>query len=209
VLGHNQDKFLKERIYGPLGMKDSTYYLTEEQVKRTAPTIKSDAEFRQGKVHDPLAYYSVNKDYSSGNAGLFSTAPDLEKYCKMILNQGSYNGKQIIKPGLVHLMTSIQSPEGTDARRGLGFGVSESFPWATSLNQSIGNEVAAHTGYTGTLVRIDKHAKTYLVLLTNRVYPDDKAKVTPLRKAVITTMLESQPIYAEIVEKEKEAEPAE
>ena len=76
------------------------------------------------------------------------------------------------------------------------------------MNQTIGNEVAAHTGYTGTLVRIDKHAKSYLVLLTNRVYPDDKAKVTPLRKSIITTMLEGQPIYEAIVEKEKEVQPA-
>ncbi len=205
ILGYNQDKFLRERIYGPLGMKDTTYYLTEEQKRRTAPTIKSESEFRQGEVHDPLAYYSVSEEYAPGNAGLFSTAPDLAKYCCMILQKGTYNGKEIFTPGTVQLMTTKQVPEGVDINRALAFGIHEDFPWATSLNQKRGHEVVGHTGYTGTYIRIDKYARNYLVLLTNRVYPDDSGKVTPLRKAVIRLLVESNPLYKDVIpEKEDE-----
>lgn len=205
VLGHNQDIFLKKRVYQPLGMKDTTYYLTDEQMRRTAPTI-GGTEFRQGKVHDPLAYYSVSNDYSPGNAGLFSTAPDLAKYCSMILNQGKYKGIQIMQPGTVILMTTPQMPEAVNVRRAIGFGISESFPWATSLNQALGHEVASHTGYTGTLIRIDKYANNYLVLLTNRCYPDDKQQVTKLREAVIKTLVECSPLYKDITPETKPSE---
>ncbi|MCD6385340.1 beta-lactamase family protein [Candidatus Sumerlaeota bacterium] len=204
ILGYNQDTFLKERVYKPLGMLDTTYFLTPEQKKRSAPTIKSATEFRQGEVHDPLAHYSISKAYAPGNAGLFSTAEDLEKYCRMILNRGTYNGKEILKPDVVHLMTTVQTPPAVEEKRAIGFDVWETFPWSTPLNQKIGREVVGHTGYTGTLIRIDKYAGNYLILLTNRVYPNDKAKVTPLRKAIMRVLLESCPLYKDIVAKQPE-----
>ncbi len=206
ILGFSQDILLKEQVYFPLGMKDTTYYLSDEQKKRTAPTIGTANEFRQGEVHDPLAHYSVSDEYAPGNAGLFTTALDLEHYARMILNKGEYMGRRIINEELIEKMTTPQNPEGVDNKRALGFGISETYPWATSLNQRPGQEVASHSGYTGTYLRIDKYAQNYLILLTNRVYPDDSAKVTPLRKAVISTLVESSPLYKDVVQEHEEEE---
>ncbi|MCX7765952.1 MAG: serine hydrolase, partial [Candidatus Sumerlaeia bacterium] len=163
------------------------------------PTIKSEMEFRQGDVHDPLAYYAVSPEYAPGNAGLFSTAIDLEKYCRMILNCGKSEKKEIFNCGILQLMTMNGIPPGINARRGLGWDIFEKFPWGTSLNTTPTLEVIGHTGYTGTLIRIDKYARNYLILLTNRVYPDDKAEVKSLRESVMKLLVESCPLYETVV----------
>lgn len=195
VLGYTQDKFLKETVYGPLGMTDTTYYVTAEQRRRTAPTIKNEKEFRQGDVHDPLAYYSVSPEYAPGNAGLFSTAIDLEKYCRMILNCGKSEKKEIFNCSILQLMTMNAIPAEIKAIRGLGWDIFEKYPWGTPINATPTLEVIGHTGYTGTLIRIDKYARNYLILLTNRVYPDDKADVKSLRESVMKILIESCSLY--------------
>lgn len=113
----------------------------------------------RGYVHDDLAASSGGVE---GNAGLFSNAPDLAKFCQMMLNEGNYRGDRIISRQTVGLFTS--SPlEPRRIYRGLGFDKRRS---DTKLGKGYG-----HTGFTGTMIWMDPESDIYMVFLCNRVNP--------------------------------------
>lgn len=172
--GQKQEDLLKERVYGPLGMPDTGYVLSEEQVRRAAPTLElADGSWLQGVVHDPLANYHGSVDHSPGNAGLFSSAPDLAAWCEMILGEGQRHGIRVFKPSTVFRMTANLAPVAADNRRGLGWDIYESDEYTTGFNTGNGSRAIGHTGYTGTFLWLDQHSGTYVVLLTNRTFPNE------------------------------------
>jgi CubicO group peptidase (beta-lactamase class C family) len=183
--GQTLDQFVESRVFGPLGMRDTRYNPPEALKPRIAPTEIED--FRGGHVwgvvHDETAWVLGGV---SGNAGLFSSARDLAVFGQMLLNGGSYNGVQILKPSTVARWTARQRP---DASRALG--------WDTpSPNSSAGRYFSArsfgHTGFTGTSIWADPERELLVVLLTNRVNPTrDNQKVGPLRRAVADVVQES------------------
>jgi CubicO group peptidase (beta-lactamase class C family) len=139
VSGKNLDRFLAERIFGPLGMKDTHFYLPLGKKDRMVQLYKQGPD---GKVvlQDPVTGLNgefqrdfplaANGTYFSGGAGLSSTALDYGIFCQMLLNGGTYNGVRILSPHTIRMMTSNQigkSPmwNGSDGpnRFGLGFGV--------------------------------------------------------------------------------------
>lgn len=196
------DKFLKENVYIPLGMKDSGYDLTDEQKKRTAPTTqKQDGTFLRGEVHDPLANFYRSGPACSGNAGLFSTAEDLSIYARMLLNNGEFNGVRIFKPSTVELLMNRQNDKSIKTPRTMGWGISVESPWSTDLNRTKGNEVITHTGWTGTLVWMDKRSKTFIILLSNREHPPAKGEIGEIRSDCIDKVLRSIDIYQDFFEK--------
>ena len=209
VMGKRLEDLLRARVWEPLGMKDSAYLLTQSQLERTAPTLETKGKLLVGKVHDPLASYHQSTINCPGNAGLFSSADDLARYCEMIANGGkSPDGKTILKPETVALMTSVQTPDSWKSARALGWDVDQNLPWATPLNNTTDTLVVSHTGYTGTLIWVDKKTKTYFVYLTNRVFPDDASKgkgpsIAKLRRAVAEAVLKAQPEYAEVFANQK------
>lgn len=198
------EDLLVQRVYGPLGMKDTRYVLTKEQLARTAPTHRGpDGDLCRGEVHDPLARYHGSAEHCPGNAGLYSTARDLAIYCRMILNEGSWRGRRIFQADTLRMATRRQTPEGVTASHGLGFAIYRSAPYATELNQKPETQIVGHFGYTGTWVWIDKYSGTFMVLLTNRTFPAEEGKVdqTPsiesVRKGAVDLVLRSLPEYAE------------
>jgi CubicO group peptidase (beta-lactamase class C family) len=195
VAGETQNSLLQQRVYRPLGMKDTTYVLTDEQKARCAPTTKVGDKFLQGEVHDPLAHFYGWTEHTPGNAGLFSTADDLAKYAEMILNDGTYRGKKVFEPATIELMTSRQTPPNIKSLRGLGWGIYSQPPYCTNLNKTPENFCLGHTGYTGTYIWLDKYSKTFIVFLTNRVHPDDKTSVDEYRKNVVKAVLASLDVY--------------
>lgn len=202
ILGTRQDALLSKRVWQPLGMKDTAYLLTHEQKSRCAPTVlHNDGSMLAASVHDPLAAYYTPKDHCPGNAGLFSSAPDAARFCEMILNGGKLDGKRVLSARTVKLMTSVSTPPGISDKRALGWDVYPQAPYATPLNQTTDTLILAHTGYTGTLLWLDKKSKTYLVFFTNRVFPDDKEQpkghpsITSIRKDIIDVILRSLPDY--------------
>lgn len=203
IAGMPMKDFLQQRVYGPLQMNDTTYNLTPEQLKRTVPTIlEKDGSLLVGRVHDPLASYHGSEAHCPGNAGLFSSARDVARYCEMILNGGELNGVRVFDPQILEQATVNQSPEGIGEERGLGWDIYENPPYVTALNKTAETAVIGHTGYTGTLIWLDKKTNTYLVFFTNRVFPDDAEKkggqmsITTVRKAVCDAVLRAQPVYA-------------
>jgi CubicO group peptidase (beta-lactamase class C family) len=191
VAGESQNDLLQRRVYGPLGMKDTGYILTAQQKQRTAPTIEVNGTFLQGEVHDPLANYYGSGEHCPGNAGLYSSAPDLAIYLQMILNRGTYRGTRVFKPETIDLMTQIHSPPGVDFRRGLGWGIYWEPPYASELNHAPQHYVLGHLGYTGTYIWLDKRTNAFMVFLTNRVHPEEKQTINEWLSQVLYDVVDT------------------
>lgn len=164
------DKFLYEKIYRPLGAFRTCYKPLEKFDKAEIAATEIDEYFRDGvivgTVHDETAAFSAGVQ---GNAGLFSTAGDLAKFCSMLLNNGAYGGTQIISPDVVKTFMTSKSK---NSHRGLGFDKPNTEkPERTSTCEEAPACVVGHTGYTGTSFWIDPENKVIYIFLSNRVCP--------------------------------------
>ena len=176
--GQSLDGYTQQHIFTPLGMTDTGFNPPPEQLSRVVPTDIEQGTLRWGQVQDPTAYRMGGV---AGHAGLFSTADDLARFCEMLLNRGSLDGVQILRPDTVALMTSpITLPGGV--QRGLGWDMAS--PYATGLGTEFSPGSYGHTGYTGTALWIDPAADTFLIILTSRLHPDYQGDARPLRQQV-------------------------
>ena len=205
--GRSLDEFAYENIFKPLGMRDTGFrpapgvasiaprHDDASYVARIAPTekvhgmksylggtgVQGDEGERvlRGEVHDPTANRMGGV---AGHAGLFSTADDLAVFCQMIMNGGEYGGARILSPLGVAEMTRPRQVTDEGGARGLGWDVNTSFSSNRGDLFPVGS--FGHTGFTGTSVWIDPASETFVVFLSNRVHPDGKGDVGPLRARV-------------------------
>jgi CubicO group peptidase (beta-lactamase class C family) len=191
--GESLDSYTTRHIFAPLGLKDTRWNPTGEQWQpqqreRVVPTeILADGTLLRGDVHDPLARIVMGG--VSGNAGLFSSAHDLAILVSMIMNGGEIGDKRILSEASVDAMMRI--PERYSAQgRALGWdGQSE-------VGGSVGDlmtphSVIYHTGYTGTSIAIDMERGVAVILLTNRVHPDDGGAVGRTRSVLANIVMSS------------------
>jgi CubicO group peptidase (beta-lactamase class C family) len=178
VSGRAIDEFAADNIFKPLGMTRTFYRPPAELVGQCVPTEVVDGQPLRGIVHDPLARLQGGV---SGNAGLFSTADDLAVFAQMLLNRGELNGVRVLSPLSVERMTEIY-PKVGESGRGLGWDIDTDY--ATVRGDLFGPRSYGHSGYTGTSIWIDPETQTAVVLLTNRVHPDDKGDIIALRSKV-------------------------
>jgi len=166
------DAYLEEKLFTPLGLSFCSYLPRQKQNinhKNIAPTEDDQAIRKQllvGFVHDEAAAWSGGVE---GNAGLFSNATDVATILQMLLDDGTFNGKQIISEKTCKLFTTTKS---THSRRGLGFDK----PDCTNTDKSpcapeTPHSVFGHTGYTGTCFWVDPTNKMIYIFLSNRVNP--------------------------------------
>ncbi len=127
--GQPLDKFLQARIFKPLGMQDTYFYLPIQKQDRLALLYTEDAQRNTVKMplrpgQDP-DYPKGKGTYFSGGAGLSSTITDYAIFLQMILNKGEYMGTRILKPATVELITKNQIGEINNGNNkfGLGFGI--------------------------------------------------------------------------------------
>jgi uncharacterized protein YbbC (DUF1343 family) len=125
----------------------------------------------------------------AGHAGLFTTAEDLSRFARMMLNGGELDGIRIFKPETVKLMTSVQSPEAVPQRRGLGWDVDS--PYAGPRGKFFPVGSYGHTGWTGTSIWLDPFSKTFLIFLSNRNHPTEEGSVIALRNKLGTLATEA------------------
>ncbi len=129
ISGKPFDVFLKERIFDPIGMNDTRFYLSESQ----APRLVTVHTRRDGRwVPFPITFYDPAypkagaKSFFSGGAGLSGTTEDYAKFLQMYLNGGIYNSKRILSPHTIHTMMQNQTGDlWTNERShyGIAFGV--------------------------------------------------------------------------------------
>ena len=170
------EQFLKHHLYAPIGA-DHTEYLpmrdfTKDQVIPTEQDDYFRHELIRGYVHDENAALLGG---ISGHAGLFSNANDMAKLAQMLLNKGSYGGRQYLKPETIALYTAYQYPE-LNNRRGLGFDkpLLKYDANASAVARDASPESYGHSGFTGTFIWIDPKYNLTYILLTNRVNPTRK-----------------------------------
>ncbi len=178
VSGEPLDRFSHDRIFAPLGMTDTGFTPGESWHSRIAPT---DTQPLRGIVHDPTARRMGGV---AGHAGLFSTAADLATFCRMILGGGTHRGARILSPLAVAKMTSRATLADQRNTRGLGWDIDSSF--SSNRGELLPMGSFGHTGFTGTSLWIDPATGMFVVFLSNRVHPDGKGDVTPLRARVAT-----------------------
>lgn len=161
--GKKLDQFTNE-IYTELGISKIGYNpLKWTSIDNVMPT-EVDHFFRKdtvkGYVHDEAAAIFGGV---SGNAGLFANAESIAVICKMLLNNGTYNGKQILKANVVkEFADSPLAKEGI--YRGLGFDKRKPDEFFTK-------DDFGHTGFTGTFFFMNRNRNRFLIILTNRVNP--------------------------------------
>ncbi|MDP2898294.1 MAG: serine hydrolase [bacterium] len=195
VSGEPMHRFLRRRVWLPLGMKEPRFFPNDEQTKRAAPTHPDGSEDYRGRVHDPLARYYITPEHACGNAGLFSTAHDLAIFAQMLLNRGEYGGVRILKPETVDLLTTVQTlPELP--KRGLGWDIDSPYaPWARG-DVIPPDESFGHTGFTGTSLWLDRKSQTFFIILSNRTHIE-KGDVAELRRGIANVVGRSLDIYRE------------
>ncbi len=207
VSGQTLDVYTRDRIFRPLGMNQTQFTPAAELRSRIAPTEfctplgwpcdpatprgagpstalgggGQDRQMLRGVVHDPTAR---RMDGVAGHAGLFSTAADLAVFCRMLLGGGAANGTRILAPLTVMRMTAASTPVGERNVRGLGWDLDSTF--SSNRGDLLPPGSFGHTGFTGTSLWIDPATDVFVVFLSNRVHPEGKGDVTPLRAKVAT-----------------------
>jgi CubicO group peptidase (beta-lactamase class C family) len=173
ISGLTLNEYVAKNFYEPMGLTSTGFKPREKfDTNRIAPT-EFEKQFRlqhlHGDVHDPGASMFGGV---AGHAGLFSDAEDIGAILQMLLNGGSFHGKQYIKPETIKLFTAYNS---SISRRGLGFDKPEKDlanskdPYPSGLVSPL---TYGHTGYTGTCIWVDPESNTVYVFLSNRVNPD-------------------------------------
>ncbi|MHB8521271.1 MAG: serine hydrolase domain-containing protein [Limisphaerales bacterium] len=186
VSGMKLDEFVAREVYEPLKMPDTGYLPPLAKLSRIAPTERFGPEVLRGKVHDPKARRMGGV---AGHAGVFTTAADLARFARMMLNLGELDGVRILKPETVKLMTTVQTPESVKARRGLGWDIDSDFSRPRGGLFPIGSY--GLTGFTGGCLWIDPFSETFWIFLSNRVHPDGSGNIYALQRTLGTLAAEA------------------
>lgn len=136
VSGMTLEEFFRKRIFEPLGMEDTQFFVPEDQVQRLAVVYQreQDGPIRRapegpipgdvGLVYSVTYPYRGPKRFFSGGAGLVSTAEDYARFAQMLLNGGELDGVRLLSPKTVELMTTNQVGSiEANLGFGLGFGI--------------------------------------------------------------------------------------
>ena len=193
VAGTTFGEFLSERIFTPLGMKDTAFFAPKDKHHRFATAYMHDSAARQLKVFDPpvTGRFSSPPAFENGAAGLVSTADDFNAFAQMMLNGGSLGSARVLSPESVASMTTNQivADEKRESQlflgstRGWGFGMSVFS--AFDDPQAKPGRFGWDGGY-GTSWYSDPQAQLTGILLTQRVM--DSPKPPPVFADFWTTL---------------------
>jgi CubicO group peptidase (beta-lactamase class C family) len=122
ISGQSYDQFLRQRIFDPLGMKDTVFHPAQDRLPRVATMYHRAANaLEQADTRDRLS----NTTYFSGAGGLMTDAADYLQFGEMLASGGQWNGKRLLSPKTVELMASVHAPDTLPGRpKGRSFGLS-------------------------------------------------------------------------------------
>ncbi len=179
VSGETLDGYLTKHVFTPLKMPDTRYRPTAELLARTAPTERDPWRGRhlRGEVHDENAFLLGGV---SAHAGLFSSASDLARFARAMLNGGTLDSVRIVKHVTIRDFTRAQNI--LLSHRALGW---ETPNGTNSAGRLLRRPAFGHTGFTGTSIWIDPSNDLFIVLLTNRVNPSrENSRIGPVRTTI-------------------------
>ncbi len=168
--GLTLDQYVQKHFYEPLHMPHTTFNPLDKISRQDIVPTEKDNYFRytdlRGYVHDMGAAMLSGV---SGHAGLFSNTSDLIKIYQMLLNEGSYGGRQYFSPETVRVFTSRPS---FSMRRGVGFDMKQVDPdKSCNISELASESTFGHYGFTGTCVWVDPQYDLVYIFLSNRTYP--------------------------------------
>ena len=115
ISGTPFDQFLRERIFNPLGMNDTDFFVPPDKAHRLAACYSSDGKGGMKLQDDPTTSSFLSPpSFISGGGGLCSTAADYLTFCRALLSGGELDGVRLIGPKTLALMTSNHLPGGSD-----------------------------------------------------------------------------------------------
>jgi CubicO group peptidase (beta-lactamase class C family) len=164
VTGATLDRYAAASFYEPLGMKDTTFNPHWEKALRCSATVGADNTLIVGQPQDYLARQLGGV---AGHAGGFSTARDLTRFCRMILNEGTLEGARILSERAVRQMTAPYFSRGGSVIRGLGWDIAS--PFSSPKGNGFSEISFGHTGYSGSSIWFDPTSDIFVVLLTSRL----------------------------------------
>lgn len=185
--GQPLDQFLKTRLFEPLGMNDTYFYVPAAKQNRLAVLYTEDSTRTVRRQATRLGispdYPKVNGTYFSGGAGLSSTLYDYATFLQMLLNGGEYNGKRLLSPTTIRLITTNQIGDlnqGAD-KFGLGFGITSARS-ASRLPVSVGS--FDWGGIFGTTYWADPKEGIVALLYTQK-FPNSHGDLTDKFKVLV------------------------
>jgi CubicO group peptidase (beta-lactamase class C family) len=166
VSGMPYEEFMEQRLFKPLGMKDTTFWPSARQVERLAKSYKPNADKTdlEETTITQLRYPLTDRTRQPIPAGgLFSTASDVARFCQMILNGGMLEGKRYLSEAAVKQMTSRETPDAVTENYGFGWFTGKGDFW--------------HGGAYATDMRFDpQHGLVFIWMVQHVGYPGDGGK---------------------------------
>jgi CubicO group peptidase (beta-lactamase class C family) len=185
--GKPLDQFMQERIFGPLGMTDTGFWVEPERRARLA-TVYRPAEGRLEPFEIEAVPFTEPPALLEGAVGLVSTVPDFMRFAQMLLNGGHLNGVRILRPETVEMMTENGLNEDIMDRRpgSMGWGLANvnvvMEPAALDYPSSAGEY--GWDGTAGTIFWVDPVQEMIIVLMTQSS-PADPGRLRPLVKTAV------------------------
>jgi CubicO group peptidase (beta-lactamase class C family) len=190
VSGMTFDAFVQKRLFDPLGMKSTTFYPDAGQRARLVTAYAKNKDTGMLEAVPPRADFGTRDRPPLGNGGLYSTAPDYARFCRMLLNGGTLDGHRYLSAAAMRLLMTPQTgdlPTGflqgdTYGNRGANYG------WGitTSILRTPHDGVAAklspgtygHGGAWGTQAWIDPvKGVAYIMMVQRSGFPNSDASV--------------------------------
>jgi SSS family transporter len=178
--GLTLDQYQQRYLAQPLGVEHMRFLPPEAWRNRIAPTQYDHGVMLRGVVHDPT---SRRMGGVAGHAGLFSTAGDVAIYAQNLLDRlaGRPSSFPLQQLTLEKMTTPGQPATGT-ALRGLGWDIES--PFSSNRGELFPVGSFGHTGFTGTSIWMDPSSDTYVVFMSNSVYPNGPTGINAIRGAV-------------------------
>lgn len=179
ISGQSFDDFLKERIFDPLGMKDTGFHVSAGNMDRFAANYERKRDKTLRLIDDPeTSKYLTAPSFPSGGGGLVSTTADYARFCEMLRRGGELDGARILSPRTLRLMTKNHLPGGADlsglalgafsetAYEGVGFGLG----FAMTLDDVQAGTIGAGDYYWGgaasTIFWVDPMEDLFVIFMT-------------------------------------------
>lgn len=176
VSGQRLSTFLRERIFDPLGMKDTAFHVPPEKSGRLPVCYGFNRQTNSLGVYDDVANsaWRASPPFESGGGGLVSTIDDYFAFCRMLLNKGRHGREQVLSRAAVELMTSDQLTPEQRSDAEIFFGTHSSWGFGTAVD--IGRTEIFHspgrfgwTGGLGTTAYTDPAEGMIGILFTQRM----------------------------------------